>query len=76
MSKPLLDLSSARRYFREGSDKGDLWSTYYLADIYAKGRGIKTNRRLARSLLTRLRDSGDKEARAAAEVMLKKLRHG
>jgi TPR repeat protein len=74
MAGPLQDFRAARKYFREGSDKGDLWSTYSLAEIYAEGRGIKANRQRARALLTRLRHSDNKEARAAAEALLKKIR--
>ena len=76
MKGPLKDYRSARRYFREGSNQGDLWSTYFLAEIYANGEGVKADRRRARALLERLRHSDDQQARLAAEFLLKKIGRG
>jgi len=76
MKGPLKDYRLARRYFREGSNQGDLWSTYFLAEIYANGEGVKADRRRARALLERLRHSDDQQARLAAESLLKKIDRG
>ena len=76
MKGPLKDYRLARQYFREGSNQGDLWSTYFLAEIYANGEGVKADRRRARALLERLRHSDDQQAHLAAESLLKKIDRG
>jgi TPR repeat protein len=75
MSGPLKNYRMARRYFRSGTKKGSLWSSYYLAELYAAGRGGKHDRGQARALLTRLRHSDDPQIRLAAQSLLRRL-HG
>jgi TPR repeat protein len=68
------DLKLAEENFRFAADKGDIWSAYFLAQLYIRDMPSKANRRKARELLNTLVKSDDPTARQAANGLLKQLR--
>ena len=74
MTGPPRNLKLAKANFAFAAERRDIWSAYFLAEIYARERPTKTNRRKARELLLMVSKSKDPEARAAAAMLMKRIR--
>lgn len=70
---PSRNLSQARENFAFAAQRRDVWSAYFLAELYLKEKPSKANRRKARELLLMVRKSDDREARIAAASLLKRI---
>ena len=74
MTGPPRNLRLAKANFAFAAARRDVWSAYFLAEIYAREKPTKTNRRKARDLLLMVSKSKDPEARTAAATLLKRIR--
>lgn len=70
---PSRNLQLAKENFAFAAARKDVWSAYFLAELYMRGKPTQANRRKARELLLMVRKSKDPEARAAAAVLLKRV---
>lgn len=73
-SPPRRDLKLAEDNFTFGADHGDVWSAYFLAQLYVQNLPSKAHRRRARELLQTVSQSDDPAARKAAAALLKTIR--
>ncbi len=71
---PRRDLKLAENNFAFGVAQGDVWSAYFLAQLYIRDMPSKANRRKARDLLQTVSKSDDPNARSAAAALLKTIR--
>ncbi|WP_146256071.1 tetratricopeptide repeat protein [Aestuariivirga litoralis] len=68
------NLKLAEENFKFGAARGDVWSSFFLAQLYINDMRSKANRRKARELLQGVAKSDDPQARKAATALLKKVR--
>lgn len=73
LRKPLLNPKRAAEYFTRGSELGDVWSTFALAELRANGRGVKRSASRAKALYETVRLGGDPAAANAASFALGQL---
>lgn len=68
------NLKLAEENFSFAAGLGDVWSAYFLAQLYLKDMPGKANRRKARDLLNTVAASDDATARSSAKALLKTIR--
>lgn len=71
---PQRNLQRAKENFAFAVQRRDIWSAYFLAELYLKEKPSKANRRKARELLLMVRKSNDRDARIAAAMLLKRTK--
>lgn len=70
----LRNVKLAEENFSLAAGLGDVWSAYFLAQLYLKDMPGKANRRKARDLLNTVAASDDATARSSAAALLKTIR--
>jgi len=70
----LRNLKLAEENYSHAADLGDVWSAYFLAQLYLTDMPGKANRRKARDLLNSVASSDDPTARSSAAALLKTIR--
>lgn len=68
------NLKLAEENYSYAAGLGDVWSAYFLAQLYLKDMPGKANRRKARDLLKTVAASDDPTARTSAKALLKTIR--
>lgn len=70
LRKPLLNPKRAAEYFAAGGRLGDVWSTFALAELHAKGGGVKRSVSRAKKLYEQVAAGPDSAAANAASFAL------
>ena len=73
-NKPGRNLKLAEENLKFAADKGDVWGSYFLAQLYLKDLPSKANRRKAREMLRTLAKNEDPTVRKSANALLKQKR--